>query len=90
MNKNVNVMLVHGAWADATCWSTVLLQLRDKGINAIAAQIPLTSLQDDIAVVRRLLAKTTEPTILVGHSYGGAVITGACTSRPSASTKGRA
>jgi len=79
MNKNVNVILVHGAWADGSCWSKVLLQLRDNGINASAAQIPLTSLPDDIAVVRGLLSNTKGPTILVGHSYGGAVVTGAAT-----------
>jgi pimeloyl-ACP methyl ester carboxylesterase len=82
MNKNVNVVLVHGAWADGSCWSKVLLQLRDNGIKADAAQIPLTSLQEDIVVVRRLLAMHAEPTILVGHSYGGAVITGAATGLP--------
>jgi pimeloyl-ACP methyl ester carboxylesterase len=82
MNKNVNVVLVHGAWADGSCWSKVLLQLRDNGIKAAAAQIPLTSLQEDIAVVRRMLATHAEPTILVGHSYGGAVITGAATGLP--------
>jgi pimeloyl-ACP methyl ester carboxylesterase len=79
MNMNMNVVLVHGAWADGSCWSKVLLQLRDNGIKATAAQIPLTSLPDDIAVVRRHLSTISEPTILVGHSYGGAVISGAAT-----------
>jgi pimeloyl-ACP methyl ester carboxylesterase len=79
MNKRVNVVLVHGTWADASCWSKVLLQLRDKGIDATAVQIPLTSLAEDIAVTRRHVGKSSEPTILVGHSYGGAVITGAGT-----------
>jgi pimeloyl-ACP methyl ester carboxylesterase len=82
MNKNVNVVLVHGAWADGSCWSKVLLQLRDNGIEATAAQIPLTSLPDDIAVVRRHLSTISEPTILVGHSYGGAVISSAATGVP--------
>lgn len=75
MNKQANIMLVHGAWADGSCWSKVILLLQAKGYNVTAAQIPLTSLSDDIAVTRRLLSK--EPTVLVGHSYGGAVITGA-------------
>jgi hypothetical protein len=56
MNKNANIFLVHGAWADGTCWSKVLLLLKAKGFNATAAQIPLTSLADDIAVTQRLLS----------------------------------
>jgi pimeloyl-ACP methyl ester carboxylesterase len=80
--KNVNVMLVHGAWADGSCWSKVILLLKAKGYNVTAAQIPLTSLSDDIAVTRRLLASQTAPTVLVGHSYGGAVITGAAAATP--------
>ncbi len=79
MNKSVNIMLVHGAWADGSCWSKVILLLKAKGYKVTAAQIPLTSLSDDIAVTRRLLSAETEPTVLVGHSYGGAVITGAAT-----------
>ncbi len=82
MNNNVNIMLVHGAWADGSCWSKVILLLQAKGYNVTAAQIPLTSLQDDIAVTRRLLSAQTGPTVLVGHSYGGAVITGAATETP--------
>jgi len=60
----------------------VILLLEAKGFNVTAAQIPLTSLKDDIAVTRRLLSSFTEPTVLVGHSYGGAVITGAATETP--------
>ncbi len=80
--KNVNIMLVHGAWADGSCWSKVILLLKAKGFNVTAAQIPLTSLTDDIAVTRRLLSAQTGPTVLVGHSYGGAVITGAAAAMP--------
>jgi pimeloyl-ACP methyl ester carboxylesterase len=79
MSKNVNILLVHGAWADGSCWGKVILLLQARGYNVTAAQIPLTSLGDDIAVTRRLLAAQAEPTVLVGHSYGGAVITGAAT-----------
>jgi len=79
MNKNANILLVHGAWADGTCWSKVLLLLRAKGYSVTAGQIPLTSLADDIAVTQRLLSAQKGPTILVGHSYGGAVVTGAAT-----------
>lgn len=77
MENKTNIVLVHGAWADGSCWSKVILLLRAKGFNIIAAQIPLTSLKDDIAVTRRLLSSLEEPIVLVGHSYGGAVITGA-------------
>jgi pimeloyl-ACP methyl ester carboxylesterase len=82
MTKQVQVMLVHGAWADGSCWSKVILLLQAKGITVTAAQIPLTSLTDDIAVTKRLLSMHKEPTVLVGHSYGGAVITGAAASAP--------
>lgn len=82
MSKQANIMLVHGAWADGTCWSKVILFLQAKGYKVTAAQIPLTSLNDDIAVTRRLLSTATEPTVLVGHSYGGAVITGTATETP--------
>jgi pimeloyl-ACP methyl ester carboxylesterase len=82
MNKKPNIMLVHGAWADGTCWSKVILLLQAKGFEVTAAQIPLTSLSDDVAVTRRLLSTSDEPTVLVGHSYGGAVITGAATATP--------
>lgn len=82
MSKKLNMMLVHGAWADASCWGKVILALQAKGFDVTAAQIPLTSLEDDIAVTRRLLSTSSEPTLLVGHSYGGAVITGAATKLP--------
>jgi pimeloyl-ACP methyl ester carboxylesterase len=82
MDKKPNIMLVHGAWADGSCWSKVILLLQAKGYTVNAAQIPLTSLNDDISVTRRLLSALKEPAVLVGHSYGGAVITGAATETP--------
>ena len=82
MSNKPNIMLVHGAWADGTCWSKVILLLQAKGYTVTAAQIPLLSLEGDIEVARRLLADQPEPTVLVGHSYGGAVITGAATATP--------
>lgn len=82
MSSKSNIMLVHGAWADGSCWSKVILLLRAKGFTVTAAQIPLMSLENDIEVTRRLLADQPEPTVLVGHSYGGAVITGAATATP--------
>lgn len=82
MTKKPNIMLVHGAWADGSCWSKVVLLLQAKGYTVTAAQIPLLSLESDIEVTRRLLADQPEPTVLVGHSYGGAVISGAATTTP--------
>ena len=70
-----NIVLVHGAWADGSSWSKVIPLLQEKGYNVTAVQIPLTSLAEDAAVTRRVLAMQSGPTILVGHSYGGAVIT---------------
>ena len=82
MSKAANIVLVHGAWADGSCWSKVILLLQAKGYSVTAVQIPLTSLDEDIAVTRRLLADQPKNTVLVGHSYGGAVITGAATETP--------
>jgi pimeloyl-ACP methyl ester carboxylesterase len=82
MEPKTNVVLVHGAWADGSSWSKVIPLLQDKGFNVSAVQIPLTSLTDDIAVTRNILAKQNGPTVLVGHSYGGAVITGAANDAP--------
>jgi pimeloyl-ACP methyl ester carboxylesterase len=70
-----NVVLVHGAWADGSSWSKVIPQLEAKGINVTAVQIPLTSLADDVATTRRELARQSGPTVLVGHSYAGFVVT---------------
>jgi pimeloyl-ACP methyl ester carboxylesterase len=70
-----NIVLVHGAFADGSSWSRVILLLEAKGFNVTAVQNPLNSLADDVATTRRLLAQQTGPTILVGHSYAGFVIT---------------
>ena len=75
--NNPNIVLVHGAWADGSSWSKVIPLLQEKGYNVTAVQIPLTSLADDVAVTNRVLAMQNGPTILVGHSYGGVVITAA-------------
>lgn len=71
----MNVILIHGAWADGSSWSKVVPLLSKKGINVTAVQMPLTSFADDVATVRRALALVDGDTLLVGHSYGGAVIT---------------
>jgi pimeloyl-ACP methyl ester carboxylesterase len=71
------VILVHGAWADGSCWSNVILPLRNHGLNVTAAPIPLTSLSDDSAVLRKVITRTDGPITLVGHAYAGAVIAAA-------------
>jgi pimeloyl-ACP methyl ester carboxylesterase len=70
-----NIVLVHGAFADGSSWSRVIPLVEAKGFNVTAVQNPLNSLADDVATTRRLLAQQTGPTILVGHSYAGFVIT---------------
>lgn len=72
-----NIVLVHGAWGDASHWRNVIPLLHAKGYNLAAVQNPLTSLADDIERTTKLAAAQEGPTLLVGHSYGGAVITGA-------------
>ena len=74
-----NVILVHGAWADGSSWKKVIPLLTAKGLHVTAVQLPLTSLADDAATVKRAIALETGPVVLVGHSYGGAVITEAGT-----------
>lgn len=70
-----NVVLVHGAWADGSCWSKVIPILIAKGLHAVAVQNPLSSVADDVASTNRLVDIQDGPVLLVGHSYGGAVIT---------------
>lgn len=69
------VLLVHGAWADGSSWSKVIPLLEAKGLRVVAVQIPLTSFADDVAATQRAIALESGPVLLVGHSYGGAVIT---------------
>ena len=70
-----NIVLVHGAWADGSCWSKVISLLQAKGFHVVAVQNPLTSLADDVAATKRIIALQDGPVILVGHSYAGVVIT---------------
>jgi pimeloyl-ACP methyl ester carboxylesterase len=73
---NATVVLVHGAWADGSCWRDVIVPLRHAGLAVTCAPIPLTSLSDDIATLQRALERVTGPVLLAGHAYGGAVIAG--------------
>ena len=79
MNSLLNgtVVMAHGAWADGSCWSNVILPLRNQGFQVTAAPLPLTSLSDDTAALRRVIERTAGPVILVGHAYAGAVIAAA-------------
>lgn len=70
-----NIVLVHGAFADGSSWSKVIPLLQTKGYKVTSVAIPLTSFKDDVAVTKRALASQDGPVILVGHSYGGVVIT---------------
>ena len=70
-----NVVIVHGAWADGSSWSKVIPLLQAKGMHVVAVQNPLTSLADDVAATKRAIASQDGPVLLVGHSYGGVVIT---------------
>src|SRR6188508_2151786 len=70
-----NVVLVHGAFADGSGWRGVYDNLTGRGHRVTIVQIPLTSLEDDVAATNRVLDRQDGPTILVGHSWGGTVIT---------------
>jgi pimeloyl-ACP methyl ester carboxylesterase len=74
-----NIVLVHGAWVDGSGWKGTYEILGKHGYNVSVVQLPLTSFADDVAATRRVLALQTGPCILVGHSYGGSVITEAGT-----------
>jgi pimeloyl-ACP methyl ester carboxylesterase len=79
MTSAINIVLVHGAFCDGSSWSKIIPPLQQAGHNVLAVQLPLNSLSGDMVTVRNALASLAGPTILVGHSYGGAVITGAAT-----------
>jgi pimeloyl-ACP methyl ester carboxylesterase len=79
----MNIILVHGAWADASSWSKVIPILQKAGHRVIAVQLPEHSLADDVATTKRAIGLVGGPTILVGHSYAGEVITNAAYNNPS-------
>lgn len=75
MDVRPNIVLVHGAWADGSCWSGVIERLQTAGYHVTAPQFPLTSLADDVARLRHVLEQQDGPTVLAGHSYGGQIVT---------------
>src|ERR1700760_839334 len=72
--ENATVVVVHGAWADGSSWQAIVRSLEDRGLKVTAAPIPLTSLSDDAAALRRTIARTQGPVIVAGHAYAGAVV----------------
>lgn len=82
MAESPNIVLVHGAWADGSCWSDVIERLQADGYQVTAPQLPESALADDVSRVRLVLTRQSGPTILVGHSYGGQVITSLGTDAP--------
>ena len=75
MNARPNIVLVHGAWAEGSCWSGVIERLQADGYHVTAPQFPLTTQADDVARLRQVLDRQEGPAIVAGHSYGGQVIT---------------
>jgi pimeloyl-ACP methyl ester carboxylesterase len=75
MSEKPSIVLVHGAWADGSCWSAVIESLQADGYTVVAPQFPETSLADDVARLRQVLRRQNGPTIVVGHSYGGQIMT---------------
>src|ERR1700733_13750424 len=73
--SEMGVILIHGAWADGSSWSAVIEQLQAEGHKVTAPQFPMTSLADDVARLRQVLTLQDGPTVLVGHSYGGQIMT---------------
>jgi pimeloyl-ACP methyl ester carboxylesterase len=73
--KARNVVLVHGLFADGSCWTEVIARLQAKGINATSVQNPLTTLDEAVASAQRVLARQDGPTVLVGHSFSGMIVT---------------
>jgi len=74
-NSKPTIVFVHGLWADGSCWSKLIAPLVDKGYKVLSVQNPTTSLEDDVAATKRVLDRAEGDIILVGHSWGGTVIT---------------
>ena len=84
MSEKPNIVLVHGAWADGSCWDAVTRDLQGKGYKVTAPQFPETSTEDDVARLRQVLARQDGPTVLAGHSYGGQIMTSLGNDAPNA------
>jgi pimeloyl-ACP methyl ester carboxylesterase len=82
MTAQLNIVLVHGAWADGSSWSAVIQHLQADGYHVTAPQFPMTRLADDVARLRQVLARQDGPTLVAGHSYGGQIITALGTDTP--------
>lgn len=74
MSGDVNIALVHGAWADGSSWSKIIKPLVTEGMKVVGVPLPLTTFQDDVAALDRSLERVAGPVVLVGHAYAGAVI----------------
>ena len=84
MSTQPNIVLVHGAWADGSCWNGVIERLQADGYNVTAPQFPESSLAADVARLRQVLHRQDGPTLVVGHSYGGQIMTALGTDAPNA------
>jgi pimeloyl-ACP methyl ester carboxylesterase len=84
MTVRPNIVLVHGAWADGSCWSAVIERLQSDGYTVTAPQFPESSLAADVARLRQVLHRQDGPTVVVGHSYGGQIMTALGTDAPNA------
>ncbi|MGF7237441.1 MAG: alpha/beta fold hydrolase [Frankia sp.] len=84
MSTRPNIVLVHGAWADGSCWTGVIERLQADGYHVTAPQFPLTSLAEDVSRLRQVLDVQDGPTIVAGHSYGGQIMTALGTDAPNA------
>ena len=84
MTARPNIVLVHGAWADGSCWSGVIERLQADGYNVTAPQFPESSLAADVARLRQVLDRQDGPTVVTGHSYGGQIMTALGTDAPHA------
>jgi len=82
MNTRPNIVLVHGAWAEGSCWSDVVERLQAAGHTVTAPQFALGALADDVGRLRQVLGRQDGPTIVVGHSYGGQIMTALGTEAP--------
>src|SRR5215213_5990696 len=81
-STNTTIILVHGGWADGSSWGKVITTLKNAGHRVIAVQLPLHNSADDITTVKRAIELAGGPVLLVGHSYGGFVITNAGSNNP--------